>query len=119
MCDIRPPALDSRGEGWLRLMQHPMKAPEPKDPPMSAAPFRKLAVLFALALALLWPAMATAAKTETAIFSGGCFWCMESDMKAIPGVVSVESGYTGGAMKRPTHQDVLTEKTGHQESVRG
>ena len=42
-----------------------------------------------LALALLWPPLANAAKTETAIFSGGCFWCMESDMKAIPGVVSV------------------------------
>src|SRR6201996_975271 len=85
---------------------------------MSAAPFRKLAVFFALALALLWPAMASAAKTETAIFSGGCFWCMESDMKAIPGVVSVESGYTGGTLKNPSYQDVITEKTGHYESVR-
>src|ERR1700761_2319632 len=85
---------------------------------MSAAPFRKLAVFFALALGLLWPAMASAAKTETAIFSGGCFWCMESDMKAIPGVVSVESGYTGGTLKNPSYQDVITERTGHYESVR-
>ena len=85
---------------------------------MSAALFRKLAVLFALALALLWPAMASAAKTETAIFSGGCFWCMESDMKAIPGVVSVESGYTGGTLKNPSYEDVITEQTGHYESVR-
>jgi len=85
---------------------------------MSAAPFRKLAALFALTLALLWPALASAAKVETAIFAGGCFWCMESDMKAIPGVVSVESGYTGGTLKNPTYQDVITEKTGHYESVR-
>jgi peptide-methionine (S)-S-oxide reductase len=85
---------------------------------MSAALFRKLAVLFALALALLWPAMASAAKTETAIFSGGCFWCMESDMKAVPGVVSVESGYTGGTLRNPSYQDVVTERTGHYESVR-
>ena len=85
---------------------------------MSAAPFRKLAALFALATALLWPAMASAAETETAIFSGGCFWCMESDMKAIPGVVSVESGYTGGTLKNPSYQDVITERTGHYESVR-
>ena len=85
---------------------------------MSVAPFRKLAALFAVALALLWPAMASAAKTETAIFSGGCFWCMESDMKAIPGVVSVESGYTGGTLKNPSYQDVITERTGHYETVR-
>ncbi len=85
---------------------------------MSVAPFRKLAALFAVALALLWPALASAAKTETAIFSGGCFWCMESDMKAIPGVVSVESGYTGGTLKNPSYQDVVTERTGHYESVR-
>ena len=85
---------------------------------MSAAPFRKLAALFALTLALLWPALASAAKVETAIFAGGCFWCMESDMKAIPGVVSVESGYTGGTLKNPSYQDVITERTGHYESVR-
>src|ERR1700742_3873532 len=85
---------------------------------MSAAPFRKLAALFAVVLALLWPALASAAKTDTAIFSGGCFWCMESDMKAIPGVVSVESGYTGGTLRNPSYQDVITERTGHYESVR-
>ncbi len=58
------------------------------------------------------------AKTQTAVFAGGCFWCMESDMKNVPGVVSVESGYTGGALKNPSYQDVLTEKTGHYEAVR-
>ncbi len=63
-------------------------------------------------------AVAAPAPTETAVFAGGCFWCMESDMKAIPGVVSVESGYTGGTLKNPTYQDVVGEKTGHYESVR-
>jgi peptide-methionine (S)-S-oxide reductase len=90
---------------------------------MSAAPLRKLAALAVVALAFVWalaapPLASAAAKTETAIFAGGCFWCMESDMKAIPGVVSVESGYTGGTLKNPTYQDVITEKTGHYESVR-
>lgn len=90
---------------------------------MSAAPVRKLAALAVVALAFVWalaapPLASAAAKTETAIFAGGCFWCMESDMKAIPGVVSVESGYTGGTLKNPTYQDVITEKTGHYESVR-
>lgn len=39
-------------------------------------------------------------------------------MGAIPGVISVESGYTGGALENPSYQDVLTETTGHYEAVR-
>jgi peptide-methionine (S)-S-oxide reductase len=89
---------------------------------MRLALFRKLAVLMLMAFAFAWTlapaAPARAAPTETAIFAGGCFWCMESDMKAIPGVVSVESGYTGGSLKNPHYQDVITEQTGHYESVR-
>lgn len=79
------------------------------------------AALFGLALAALFgagAALAAPAKLQTAVFAGGCFWCMETDMKAIPGVVSVESGYTGGSLRHPTYQDVLTEKTGHYEAVR-
>ncbi len=85
---------------------------------MTLALFRKLAALAVLCLGLAVTPPALAAPTETAIFSGGCFWCMESDMKSIPGVVSVESGYTGGKLANPTYQDVITEKTGHYESVR-
>jgi len=85
---------------------------------MFAVPFRKLVALAALCLSLVAAPLAMAAPTETAIFAGGCFWCMESDMKAIPGVVAVDSGYTGGTLKNPTYQDVLTERTGHYESVR-
>jgi peptide-methionine (S)-S-oxide reductase len=79
------------------------------------------ALLAAPLLAMSAPvssALAAPDKTETAVFAGGCFWCMESDMKAIPGVVSVESGYTGGTLKNPSYEDVVTEKTGHYESVR-
>lgn len=36
----------------------------------------------------------------------------------MPGVLKVESGYTGGVLKNPRYQDVLTERTGHYESVR-
>ncbi|MDG2520822.1 peptide-methionine (S)-S-oxide reductase MsrA [Caulobacter segnis] len=68
-------------------------------------------------LAAAMPASAAPAKTETAIFAGGCFWCMEHDMK-MPGVLKVESGYTGGRLKNPRYEDVLTEKTGHYEAVR-
>jgi peptide-methionine (S)-S-oxide reductase len=85
---------------------------------MRLALFRKLSVLILAALTLALPSLARATKLETAIFAGGCFWCMESDMKAIPGVASVESGYTGGTLKNPHYEDVITEQTGHYESVR-
>ena len=57
-------------------------------------------------------------KPQTAVFAGGCFWCMESDMKAIPGVLSVQSGYTGGHTVNPRYEDVGSETTGHYESVK-
>lgn len=58
------------------------------------------------------------AVTQQAVFAGGCFWCVEHDFKAIPGVIEVMSGYTGGHLRNPTYEDVVTETTGHYESVR-
>jgi peptide-methionine (S)-S-oxide reductase len=52
--------------------------------------------------------------TEQAVFAGGCFWCMEHDMGAVPGVISVESGYTGGRNADPTYEN----HPGHYEAVR-
>ena len=74
---------------------------------------RILLTLFALLLA----PMAHAQKTEQAVFAGGCFWCMESDMQ-VPGVISIESGYTGGAERHPKYKDVARQLTGHYEAVR-
>lgn len=73
-------------------------------------------VLLAAPLAAL-PGAASAA-TQTAVFAGGCFWCMENDMRGIPGVTKVESGYTGGHVKNPTYRDVTSERSGHYEAVR-
>lgn len=58
-----------------------------------------------------------ATKTETAVFAGGCFWCVESDFDKLPGVVSTTSGYTGGHLKNPTYRDVTSETSGHREAV--
>ncbi|HUX79880.1 MAG TPA: peptide-methionine (S)-S-oxide reductase MsrA [Alphaproteobacteria bacterium] len=56
-------------------------------------------------------------STEKAIFSGGCFWCVEVAFEGLPGVSSVVSGYTGGHTKNPTYEQVSGEGTGHKESV--
>nr|WP_039948581.1 peptide-methionine (S)-S-oxide reductase MsrA [Leptospira fainei] len=56
-------------------------------------------------------------KLETAIFAGGCFWCMEGPFEKLPGVISVVSGYSGGKEKNPTYEDVGYGRTGHRESV--
>ncbi len=58
------------------------------------------------------------ARTETAVFAGGCFWCLERDMEGLAGVVSAESGYTGGRERNPTYRQVSFEQTGHYEAVR-
>lgn len=57
------------------------------------------------------------AGTESAIFAGGCFWCIESDFEKLDGVVSVVSGYTGGETTDPNYQQVSYTETGHYEAV--
>ncbi len=63
-------------------------------------------------------ARAESVETQTAIFAGGCFWCVESDFEKLPGVLSAESGYTGGHVANPEYEQVSGGKTGHIESVR-
>lgn len=57
-------------------------------------------------------------QLETAIFAGGCFWCVESDFEKVEGVVSAVSGYTGGHHENPTYKDVGSQTTGHLEAVK-
>jgi peptide-methionine (S)-S-oxide reductase len=57
------------------------------------------------------------AKTAQAVFAGGCFWCMEEAYDKVPGVLSVVSGYSGGHLKSPTYEQVITGRTGHAEVV--
>ena len=53
-----------------------------------------------------------AVRTETAIFAGGCFWCVESDFDKIDGVLSTTSGYIGGRTPNPTYTAVSAGGTG-------
>ena len=68
------------------------------------------------ALLLISPTSVFAAQ-QSAVLAGGCFWCMESDLEKLPGVISVESGYSGGSVSQPTYNQVSSETTGHQEVV--
>ncbi len=54
---------------------------------------------------------------RTAVFAGGCFWCTEAIFKQLDGVLEVIPGYTGGYVKNPTYEQVVTGKTGHAEAV--
>lgn len=54
---------------------------------------------------------------ETAIFAGGCFWCMVAPFDQMKGIEKVISGYTGGHVENPTYEEVLTKTTSHTEAV--
>ena len=70
---------------------------------------------FLLLAVILTPSLH--AQRATALFAGGCFWCMEPPFEKLKGVVSVYSGYTGGVTKNPTYEEVSAGGTGHYEAV--
>jgi peptide-methionine (S)-S-oxide reductase len=53
-----------------------------------------------------------------ATLGNGCFWCTEAVFQRVPGVVSVESGYSGGDTINPTYKDICTGNTNHAECLR-
>ncbi|MBP0437547.1 peptide-methionine (S)-S-oxide reductase MsrA [Tianweitania sediminis] len=73
---------------------------------------RPLTALFATA-SLVLATLPAHAETRSAIFAGGCFWCVESDFDKVPGVLSTTSGYTGGDLQNPTYEN----HHGHKEAV--
>lgn len=56
------------------------------------------------------------AGAELATFGAGCFWCVEAVFQELNGVLSVESGYSGGAAPNPTYEQVCGGATGHAEA---
>ncbi|GAA5646771.1 peptide-methionine (R)-S-oxide reductase MsrB [Vibrio proteolyticus] len=62
-------------------------------------------------------AKSPSAQYEIATLAGGCFWCTESDLEKLNGVVDVVSGYSGGDVDNPTYKQVSSGKTGHIETV--
>ena len=58
-----------------------------------------------------------AAASKTAVFAGGCFWCMQPAFDRTPGVSKTVVGYTGGDEPDPTYSQVSAHKTGHREAI--
>ncbi len=65
-------------------------------------------------LASLLSTSSALSAEKTAVFAGGCFWCMEKDFEAVPGVGEVVSGYTGGTTENPNYKN----HSGHVEAIR-
>ena len=76
--------------------------------------FRTLIVFCMLVQLLIVSPIKVFAQSEEAIFAGGCFWCLEHDLEKIDGVLSAESGYSGGDLTNPTYEN----HSGHQEVVK-
>ena len=68
-----------------------------------------------LSAALLSSATAQSVDKKTAIFAGGCFWCVESDFDHVKGVVKTVSGYIGGTNDNPTYRNHSAGR--HREAV--
>src|SRR6516225_4554886 len=57
------------------------------------------------------------ATIRTAVFAGGCFWCIQPAFDKAPGVVKTVVGYCGGTEQNPTYKLVTSEKTKYRESI--
>ncbi|GAL18160.1 peptide methionine sulfoxide reductase MsrA /peptide methionine sulfoxide reductase MsrB [Vibrio maritimus] len=57
------------------------------------------------------------AQPQVATLAGGCFWCTESDLEQLKGVVDVVSGYAGGQLEEPTYRQVASGQTAHIEVI--
>ena len=78
-----------------------------------------LASLFSLANTAVTTTAPKQATKATAIFAGGCFWCMQPpcDRLKAKGVISTSVGYSGGHTDKPTYQQVSDGSTGHKEVI--
>ena len=56
-------------------------------------------------------------ETRTAVFAGGCFWCIQPAFDKAKGVIKTVVGYCGGMEPNPTYNLVSSEKTGYRESI--
>jgi len=77
-----------------------------------------LAVVLVVAMTAFAAEDRPVAPHKTAVFGGGCFWCMEPPFEQLEGVIDVMAGYSGGDEVNPTYEEVSSGRTAHIESVR-
>lgn len=54
---------------------------------------------------------------KTAIFAGGCFWCLQPAFDLLKGVISTSVGYCNGQIINPTYEQVCSGASGHYEAL--
>jgi peptide-methionine (S)-S-oxide reductase len=74
-----------------------------------------VSILLLMSLSMLSWAETQKFQTASAMFAGGCFWCMERPFDKLDGVISTNSGYSGGHIDNPTYEQVSAGKSGHIE----
>lgn len=87
---------------------------------MSLQSFHAIPRLTLLALSTAFVFIGTAQANEdsaSAVFAGGCFWCVEEAFDPVEGVLSTTSGFSGGHVEDPTYNQVVEGNTGHTEVV--
>lgn len=80
--------------------------------------FSALALVPVVAVSAAAAPILRSSPLDTVVFAGGCFWGVQAVFQHINGVVAATSGYAGGAVAKPSYEEVSTGSTGHAESVR-
>ncbi len=76
-----------------------------------------LGALLALIVDLASAQSPSPTPTKTAVFAGGCFWCIQPAFDKANGVIKTVVGYCGGTEPNPTYDLVTSEKTNYRESI--
>jgi methionine-S-sulfoxide reductase len=75
------------------------------------------AVLAAVVVSDSYGQSSSPAAARTAVFAGGCFWCIQPAFDKAKGVIKTVVGYSGGTEPNPTYELVTSEKTNYRESI--
>ncbi len=87
--------------------------------PSLSLPALRWSTLLALPLAASLTGQSFAEEAPaSAVFAGGCFWCVEAAFDPVEGVLSTTSGFSGGHVENPSYNQVVAGGTGHAEVVK-